>query len=574
LTDEELDVVRDALSSRPTWLELARVLQSKAHVEQTDALRMLAVAYVYDLVEEAHEGRRATAGGPYATMWEDESGSYPPRPTDVVAEVRTLWRATRDAIDDPIVGARIGDLLFVTEGMPAHEDARQGAQALLRLTDEQAWTPLDRALCMSRALELLRALNDRAALAAAVPDAVELADSLLDQEHPGHPGPPFIVVRALIALKPNQRPTGLDPLLDRVVARFADHEAHDTALGLAVRATADPQRRETLRRSRLQARIDAMDGAEGLAKVSLLQRAIELARAYNLTTEADALLKQQQDLPTEELGFETVEVSTEIRVDEVRQQVDLIVGSQAADLFDALRRLGSFGPPGGSNADIDAELDQQDKEHPIAGLFTHQLFGPASSAPNYIANDPESKRLLARGRQRKLYTDWYGTVLIAPMLDEAVEHHGRPTQDALTKYFATELIGAVRGERLARALELFWDQDYDAAAHLIAPRLESILRDIAQHSGITIVKPALDGRFAGVVSLNYVMGKLRALNAETEWLDYLEALLCDPLAVNLRNDIAHGIVEQIGGVNAALLIHAACYLALLRAQTAPSADQT
>ena len=67
----------------------------------------------------------------------------------------------------------------------------------------------------------------------------------------------------------------------------------------------------------------------------------------------------------------------------------------------------------------------------------------------------------------------------------------------------------------------------------------------------------------GVVSLNVVLAKLRELYEPAPWLDYLEALLCDPLATNLRNDIAHGIRRRVGGVEAALLIQAACHLTLI-----------
>jgi hypothetical protein len=220
---------------------------------------------------------------------------------------------------------------------------------------------------------------------------------------------------------------------------------------------------------------------------------------------------------------------------------------------------------------IDRDVKQQNDEYPIPGLFGHQLFSPASSVPNYIANDPSSKRLLGRGRQRRIYASYYGGVLLAPMLREAAARHGRPSRERLAKHFATDLIGVERGERLARAVELFWEGHYDDAAHVIVPRLESILRDIARHDSITIVKPALEGRFGGVVSLNVVMAKLRELYAETPWLDYLEALLCDPLAINLRNDIAHGLAGRVDFVNAALLIHAACHLALLGNRSAPQA---
>jgi hypothetical protein len=168
-----------------------------------------------------------------------------------------------------------------------------------------------------------------------------------------------------------------------------------------------------------------------------------------------------------------------------------------------------------------------------------------------------------RGRQRNFHIDFYGRILYAPMLDEVVNHHGRPSREELAQHFSTELIGEVRGERIARAIGFFWDEEYDESAHLIVPRLESVLRDMARLCRIPVVKPAQEGQFGGVVSLNVILSKLRELYEPAPWFDYLEALLCDPLATNLRNDIAHGLRKRVGGVHAALLIQAACYLALV-----------
>ncbi len=309
--------------------------------------------------------------------------------------------------------------------------------------------------------------------------------------------------------------------------------------------------------------MDEAAAAEGLTKVSFLQRAIELAQRHGFVKESRELLKEQQDLPKEDLGFESMEASVDLPTEEIRKQIDLIVGSHAEDIFDALKRLGTFGPPGGAHSDIDREVEEQEKENPLLGIFGHQMFSPETSAPTFIANDPESKKLMGRGRQREFYVNFYGGVLYAPMLFEAIEQHGRPSREALADHFTTELIGAARGERLARGIELFWDKEYDESAHVIVPRMESILRDMARFSGIPIVKLAREGQFGGVVSLNVILPKLRELYEPEPWFDYFEALLCDPLATNLRNNIAHGLVDRVGGAHAALLIQAACYLALM-----------
>lgn len=561
LGEDEETVLREALTGRPEWLELARALEEAANARGSDALRMLSLAFVYDLVPERQDARRANVGGPYASMQETEEGIYPPRPAEVLEEVRSVWRSARERVEDPIVGARVSDLLYVGEGKPAHADGRRAARELAALADESEREPLSRAVCIGRSIEILVELNDREGLKEVSGTAEGVARDLLAQEHPG---PPLSVLRALVGLRKDRRPKGLQALLIQATERFSTGHAGESALELAASAAADLERQKELRRRQLQLRIEEAEASEGLAKVTMLQRAIELARRFGFARETEDLLKQQQDLPRKDLGFESMEESIELPTEEIRQQVDLIVGSHAADIFEALKRLGDFGPPGGSHADIDREVEEQVKEHPVLNLFSHSMFGTETSAPTFVAGSDESKKLMSRGRQRQFYIGFYGQILYAPMLDEAVEHHGRPSHDDLSQHFATDLIGETRGERIARAVEFFWDEEYDEAAHLIVPRLESILRDVARVSGIPIVRPAEEGRFTGVVSLNVVLAKLRELY-ELPWFDYLEALLCDPLATNLRNEIAHGIRQLVGSIEAALLIQAACHLTLIHA---------
>jgi hypothetical protein len=561
LNEEEQTLLCEALTGRPEWLDLARTLEEAANARSSDALRMLSLAFVYDLIAPRDYGRRANVGGPYASMQETEEGIYPPRPAEVLEEVRSVWRSARERVEDPIIGARVSDLLYVGEGKSAHAEGRRAAQELAALAGESGREPLGRAVCVARSIEILVELNDRETLREVLEAAEGVARDLLDQEHPG---PPLSVLRALVGLKKDRRPGGLQVLLTQATQRFLAGHAGESALDLAAEAAENADRQKELRRRQLQLRIDEANASEGLAKVTMLQRAIEFARRFGFTREMEELLKQQQDLPREDLGFESMEESIELPTEEIREQVDLIVGSHAADIFEALKRLGDCGPPGGSHADIDREVEEQVKESPLLNLFTHSMFGAETSAPTFVAGTDESKRLMSRGRQRQFHIGFYGQILYARMLDEAVDHHGRPSHDELAGHFATDLIGEIRGERIARAVEFFWDEEYDESAHLIVPRLESILRDVARVSGIPIVRPAEEGRFTGVVSLNVVLVKLRELY-EMPWFDYLEALLCDPLATNLRNDIAHGIRLRVGGVEAALLIQAACHLTLIRA---------
>jgi hypothetical protein len=493
LNEDELEVVRDALVARPAWLQLARALEAAASERGTEGLRMLSIAFVYDLVASPGD-RRERAGSPYASMQEDESGSYPPRPPDVVPELRALWRATRDAIDDPILGARLGDLIFVAEGMPAHADGRAGAAAHLQLAEDARWTALDRADCAVRALEVLGDLNDRIGLAAAASSAVSTVDALLEQQYPG---PPFIVLRALARMKPKDRPDGFDALLERVIARFDGPGDEADALMIAVDATTDTDKKAALRRRHLDVVVAEARAADGLRKVTFLQRAGDLARRYGFGTEADALLRELQDLPKEELGFVSHTEEIELPQEEIQRIIDATVGPKVSGIVEALQRFGSVEAPGGSHADIEAFVINLEQDYPIANLFGQQVFGPDVSAPQFIANTQESKRRAACGRHRTMTANFYGQVLLGRMLVDAVKHHGRPDHEVLVEHFTTDICDAHRADRVAHALELFWDGDYDSSAHVLVPRLEAELRDLARALGITVVTPAVEANSPG-----------------------------------------------------------------------------
>jgi hypothetical protein len=133
---------------------------------------------------------------------------------------------------------------------------------------------MDRAVCSARSIEVFVELNDRESLTVAIGIAGPFVVEMLDQEHPG---PPLTVLRSLVGLKTELRPDDLDELLDRVIKRFDGHHAAEGALELAAQATSDSDRQKELRRRQLQLRIDEAAAAEGLTRVTFLQRAIELA---------------------------------------------------------------------------------------------------------------------------------------------------------------------------------------------------------------------------------------------------------------------------------------------------------
>jgi hypothetical protein len=72
-----------------------------------------------------------------------------------------------------------------------------------------------------------------------------------------------------------------------------------------------------------------------------------------------------------------------------------------------------------------------------------------------------------------------------------------------------------------------------------------------------------------VITLGALLDDLEGRMDES-WRRYLLHLLADPLGLNLRNDIGHGLVGIVDRYQAALLIHATCHIAQLRLEAPPN----
>jgi hypothetical protein len=88
---------------------------------------------------------------------------------------------------------------------------------------------------------------------------------------------------------------------------------------------------------------------------------------------------------------------------------------------------------------------------------------------------------------------------------------------------------------------------------------------MARRVGLTVIREPVGDEPGGARSLGTLLLELRGAFPDPEWHDYLFNLLANPLGLNLRNTIAHGLSPRVGAGDAALLLHAACYLRLLGA---------
>lgn len=197
-----------------------------------------------------------------------------------------------------------------------------------------------------------------------------------------------------------------------------------------------------------------------------LQHAIELAEEHGLHDRADDLRREIEEIPSDALDLQVVSAEVDIPPDEVEKIIGAVVGND--DIASALTRFGAYLPTGAvdRNREFVRELV---KEFPLQHLFSMMVIGPENSLVSQVETD-EDKEDYALIRYEVQLIQFFSLLAI-----EILERiHARYGVEDVTELFSTPFIARAAAERINRSFELYVYNDPDAAASVLAPRLERV----------------------------------------------------------------------------------------------------
>lgn len=557
-----IDALHVALDGATSWSQVRSRLTEHESEEEPVPWRAFAFAFGFHLIEHGRDEWREREQSPFGAMVEwQEGGRFPPRLADVEDVDVAVWGQVLDEVgDDPIAASRLHDLLWERRaGDKPVIHAQKAIDAYVALSRNEAWSSVWRADFLCRAFELARRVSDSTRQGEVTQALVRIANEDLESSD-GGPGVTLTAIRALTEYPADPDADLVLGLLARAEDRYgADPHVADSIADLRARFLTDEeavgQRRKQIERWRVEAA-----KADGMLRVLWLQHARELAVAHGFRDLIDDLTSELQTIDPEDLDLKKVSADIEVPSDEVDAFIAQVVGDDSIDR--AFARLGAQPPPGGQPDELRNEVDDEMRRHPLMYLIAHEVSGGPYNSAIYRALDEKAHRRLAVSHRRALSGRLW-SVFAARVLDAMHESYGDVPREILTDHFESALISKAIAERFARAVELFWQGEYDECAHILVPRIEAAIRDIARGIGIPVIKLPDGPKPGGVLGLGAILFSLRGRFADPGWQEYLENLLSDPLGINLRNSVSHALTPLIGREDAALLIHAACFLANL-----------
>lgn len=558
--DEMLTWLTAALVDQGSYSEICNELQRGAPKDPSYDPGALVSAFGYHLLERSQTEGREREQAPYGPMMEFDDQRFPQRLSDVDEGVLATWATAFDAIEDPRLRSRMGDLLWLRRcGERPDLYAREATIAMVSLSQDTTWREMERIRVIVRAMEISIEIGD-SALQQKVADRIVGAAEVELGTNSERPGISLRLIDALMMLPEERRPEATKALLDQAEAVYGtDPWQLDTITDLKSRlATAEEQ--AYLRLNQVGAWRTQAAQATGIARVSHLEHALELANAFGLKDKALDLRVEIQEMRSEDLGLKTVSGETSIPTEQVEQFINLFLSAES--LTEALIAFGGHGPPGGEPDDLIQAVRQRMTATPFQFLVTRVVIDPDQGFAIFRASD-EASHLRAELAHNRQFAAQIWSIFALDILGRMRERYNNPSHEELTAAFVGDLIDEALAGRFARALELLWNGEPDESAHLAAPRIETVLRELARRLSIPIINEPRGEKVGGVRTLGGILEALEGAFPTPGWHIYLRSLLVDPLGANLRNVVAHGLRTSVSAQDASLLIHSACFLRAL-----------
>lgn len=133
---------------------------------------------------------------------------------------------------------------------------------------------------------------------------------------------------------------------------------------------------------------------------------------------------------------------------------------------------------------------------------------------------------------------------ICPAHDVILQEHRLSEEDFIGLASQSPIVPPGRERLFGKALYAGFDRDFAVSMHLLAPQIEHMVRFHLKNAGVKTTNLDIDG-IENENGLSTLMGLAEAEAVFGKDLSFeIKALFCDALGPNLRNEVAHGLLDD------------------------------
>lgn len=536
--------------------DIGNLIRQQMNLAPDDDLLPFQYAFDYVLVNENFEkGNKVT--NVFHPIVEFSNGQvYPPSIESLNSAIYTNWELVFVSAKHPIIKSRLGDLLWIIKwGDKPYKFAISALGSYFEIAESNDnWDDLDKIICLIRGLSLSKEIKNSEYVQKFIKQIHEKCLLSINEPEP-KPGKVMMLLDSLLLLKPNLQPCDIEQIINRCLEVFSENVwDYENFLIRYATFLGDSEKRTAINEKQIEIWLSQPNN-NGIVYMANLEHALELARDYGFSKKADEIRRIIQQIPKDSLNFKELSVSLKIENEKTEKYLQSFIHEN--DWKISFSRFGTYGPPCGKYEENLQVVEKLALDHPLRFLISNSIYD-ANNVLLRRGNSVDENKQLALVQNEVMACELFAS--FAPeILKRICEVDGEPDVQTLTEYFSTSVIPNEIAENLAKSFYWFFKGEYDISAHLIIPRIEAIFRLIAQVLGLAIIREPNGIKAGGVITLGEILTGLSG-SMDENWRRYFVTLMCNPIGINLRNRVCHGLINKVDAGEAALLLQVACYL--------------
>ncbi|WP_405541511.1 hypothetical protein OG478_03860 [Streptomyces phaeochromogenes] len=483
-------------------------------------------------------------------------------------EVRTLWHELTGAVTHPAARARCADIVFTLRLANPRDAAEQAARGYLDLVGgslrmtEQSHALL-RAWTLARSVKLVPLVQQ---VASVMFDTAQ--DALTRQDDPYV----FVYLLDVLTAKQKKNAQPVDPrvdyLLDRALLTYTDtHIVAHVARLVRRRAVGDDSRIRKASEAEVMAYLnDADQATDAIVIRNHLSNAASRARQLNVPELEKVAVSRLQSAPS----VDWATIGTEIKIPNALFRSYLRPFERADSWLAALGYWFHTDSPSGTLAVNERTARDVFNQSVFSRLATTVMFGDNDLPKRVLGDDDDAlQRELIRIETMNIHL--HGIVL-ADALDLIKTRFGIPSFEDLNVSLVESGVHPDFARPLAKAFILYWVGEFEASAHIAAPKVEAAARALLLELNEPLYRTAVGDKSGQFPGLGVLLDPLTENDFDPDWSRFLATFLLGE-GMNVRNLIAHGFMREVGRETAALGLRAFALLALITSGDAVDRDE-
>ncbi len=249
--------------------------------------------------------------------------------------------------------------------------------------------------------------------------------------------------------------------------------------------------------------------------------------------------------------FKTISTEIQIKEEHIRQITDPFIKAPSLDA--AITLLAFFKP---LYPDYDAMLKQTEEmkqKFPLQYLVSQRVIGRDG---HLVSSDGDSfnNHLI----QQTMIGINVGSIFLEALVERLIKEKSLDVPPIVKYLQQFDIFNTDNIELVRRGLERHFIGDYVSSLHILVPQIEALIRRLLNKSGVDVVtfeRGKTNTQDAILSALIDREETKKLLGKSLQW--YVKLVLVEKLGLNLRNEVAHGLIslERCNKRNSLIAIH-------------------